>query len=84
MHALETLSETFSDAGRYGDAIEAGLGAVVCEPLRESAHRAVVRAHLAHGNRADALLQYELFRRLLADQPGLEPSDRMTDLVRNW
>jgi DNA-binding SARP family transcriptional activator len=83
MHALETLSETFSDAGRYGDAIEAGLSAVAGEPLRESAHRAVVRAHLAHGNRADALRQYTLFRRLLAAQLGLEPSSLMTALLED-
>src|SRR5262245_13376505 len=81
VHALETLCETFSGEGRYGDAIEAGLSAVACEPLRESAHRAVVRAHLAHGNSSDALRQYELFRRMVGDQLGIEPSHRMTDLL---
>jgi DNA-binding SARP family transcriptional activator len=81
LHALETLSETLSRRGRYGEAVEAGLRAVACEPLRESAHRAVVCAHLAHGNRIDALRQYELFRRMLDDQLGLAPSPLMHDLL---
>ena len=74
LHALEALCDVLIDAGRYGRAIEAGLTAVAGEPLRESAHRIVMRAHLAEGNPSEALRQYELCRRLLHDQLGFAPS----------
>ena len=50
MHALEALAEKLAAAGRYGEAVQAAYAAVVAEPLRESAHRAVVRVHLVEGN----------------------------------
>lgn len=74
LHALEALCQLFAQRGRYESAIDAGLAAVAGEPLRESAHRAVILVHLAEGNRGEALRQYEFFRRLLRDQLGLEPS----------
>ena len=55
MHALEALAEKLADAGRYGEAVQAAYAAVVAEPLRESAHRAVVRVHLVEGNLAEEL-----------------------------
>lgn len=80
LHALEALCDELAVQGRYAEAVEAGLAAIAAEPLRESAHRAVVRAHLAEQNRGEALRQYELFRRLLAEQLGLEPSAEMERL----
>jgi DNA-binding SARP family transcriptional activator len=74
LHALESLCTALITAGRYGQAIEAGLTAVAGEPLRESAHRIVMRAHMAEGNPSEALRQYELCRRLLEDQLGFMPS----------
>lgn len=74
LHALETLCMALIEEGRYGRAIEAGLTAVAGEPLRESAHRVVMRAHLAEGNPTEALRQYELCRRLLDEQLGFQPS----------
>ncbi len=73
LHALEARCSELTRSGRYGKAIEVGLAAVAGEPLRESAHRAVMRVHLAEGNRHEALRQYELCRRVLAPL-GLEPS----------
>ena len=74
LHALEALCERLSAQSRYALAVDAGLAAVAGEPLRESAHRAVMRAHLAEGNRVEALRQYRLCQRLLHDQLGLEPT----------
>jgi DNA-binding SARP family transcriptional activator len=51
LHALEALCERLITAGRYGEAIDAGLAVVAAEPLRESAHRALIKAHLAEGTR---------------------------------
>lgn len=73
LHALETLCYALARKRRYGKAIEVGLAAVVEEPLRESAHRAVMRVHLAEGNRNEALRQYEWCRRGLIPL-GLEPT----------
>ena len=50
------------------------------EPLRESAHRAVMHAHLAEGNRVEALRQYALYRRVVVDQLGVKPSVEMQRL----
>lgn len=74
LHALEELCDTLVLAGRYQEAIEVGLTVVAGEPLRESAHRAVIRAHLAEGNNGEGLRQYAMLRRFLHEQLGLEPS----------
>jgi DNA-binding SARP family transcriptional activator len=74
LHALERSSERMRECGRYPAALRAALAAVQCEPLRESAHRAVIAVHLAEGNHAEALREYQGFRRLLARELGLPPS----------
>ena len=81
VHALERLCDRLVEAERFGEAIEAGMAAMTSEPLRESAHRALVRAHLAEGNRGEALDQYRRFRTLLRDELGLDPSPKMEALI---
>jgi DNA-binding SARP family transcriptional activator len=49
--------------------------------LRESAHRAVSRAHLVEGNLVQAWRQYHLYRNLLATDLGIAPSAAYWDLV---
>jgi DNA-binding SARP family transcriptional activator len=77
LQALEAACKTLRAQGRYGEAAEAGMAAVASEPLRESAHRALVRLHLAQGNAAEAVRQYRLCRTLLRDRLGLVPSPAM-------
>jgi DNA-binding SARP family transcriptional activator len=79
LHALETACDVLIGEGRYADAIEVGLAAVATEPSRETAHRAVMRAHLAEGNRGEALRQYELCQRALKAM-GLRPSSETNRL----
>jgi DNA-binding SARP family transcriptional activator len=81
LHALEAMCDRFTAARRYGEAVEAGLAAVRAEPLRESAHRTLVRAHLAEGNRFEANRQYHNCRRLLHAELGLEPSPGLRELI---
>jgi DNA-binding SARP family transcriptional activator len=81
MHALEQAARRLAAAGRYGDALQAAYAAVGAEPLRESAHRVVVRVHLAEGNVVEALGAYEQFRALLAEELGVAPSSQMDRLV---
>jgi len=82
LHALDALCERLTAAGRHGEAVAAGLAAVRAEPLRESAHRSLIRAHLAAGNRWDATRQYEQCRRVLRDDLGLTPSPDLRALAR--
>jgi DNA-binding SARP family transcriptional activator len=81
LHALERVCEALALAGRFAEAIDAGLAAVTDEPLRESAHRVLIRAHLAEGNRAEALRQYLAYRRLMRSELQLDPSPQITELV---
>jgi DNA-binding SARP family transcriptional activator len=81
LHALEAVAERFIAAGSLPRALEAALAAVRGEPLRESAHRVLIRVHLAEGNAGEALRQYELCRRLLRDRLGVEPSPQLAALV---
>jgi DNA-binding SARP family transcriptional activator len=81
LHALEQLCANLRAAGRYPAALQAGLAAVQCEPLRESAHRRVIEVHLAENNHGEALRQYQGFRRLLADELWLPPSAAIRRLV---
>ena len=81
IHALESLCERLIAFERFGEAIETGLAVAAAEPLRESAHRILIRIHLAEGNGAEALAQYHRFRGLLHDELGLEPSLEMRALV---
>jgi DNA-binding SARP family transcriptional activator len=81
VRALEQVSQQLASAGSFAQALEAGLAAVHAEPLRESAHRCLVAVYLAEGNQAEALRAYGVYRKLLLDQLGLEPSPRMRDMV---
>jgi DNA-binding SARP family transcriptional activator len=82
LHALEDRCARACARGRFTDALRAGLEAVAQEPLRESAHRRVIEVHLAEGNSAEALTQYESFRTLLRTELGLPPSPAIRALVR--
>lgn len=81
LHALEQLSRVSSSAGRHRVAVDAALAAVRVEPLRETAQRTLIEAHLAEGNQSEALRQYEQYCHLLATELGLAPSSRLTDLL---
>lgn len=81
LHVLETLCERLVREGRFARAVEAGVAAVSGEPLRESAQRALIRAHLAEGNRTEALRQYESYEQLLREELNLAPSAELRTLV---
>lgn len=82
LHALEVLSARLAADGHGAAAVEAALAAVVAEPLRESAHRALICAHLSEGNRGEAVRQLSRLRALLRYELGVEPSAKATGLLR--
>jgi DNA-binding SARP family transcriptional activator len=81
LRALDALCDRLTRAGRLNEAMEAALLSVAGDPLRESAHRALVRVHLSEGNAGEAVRAYRLYRRLLDEQLGIQPSERMQELV---
>jgi DNA-binding SARP family transcriptional activator len=81
LHALEAMCRRLTAIGRHGEAVAAGLAAIRAEPLRESAHETLILAHLAEGNRSEAMRQYVRCRGLLMDELGVEPSSALRDLI---
>lgn len=82
LRALETVAARLGAAGRHGEALQAAYLAIRAEPLRESAHRTVVRVHLAEGNVVEALRAHDVFRDLLREELGVPPTEQMTRLVQ--
>jgi DNA-binding SARP family transcriptional activator len=81
LQALERLAATMTLIGRPGVAVELGLAAVRADPYRESAHRALITAFIAQGNRSEALRQYRSYEALAADDLGVEPSTELQELI---
>ncbi|MGX1159808.1 DNA-binding SARP family transcriptional activator [Arthrobacter sp. SLBN-100] len=83
LHALERMSAWYVGAERFDRAIEAALQAIAGDPLRESAHRCLIQAHLAEGNISEARRQVDIYRSLLAEA-GIpaQLSARMHELMR--
>jgi DNA-binding SARP family transcriptional activator len=82
LHALEALTGRLIAAGRWGEAAEAAGAAVRAEPLRESAHAALIQVHLAQGNQSEAVREFIRYRALLHGELGLEPTQRLRRLVQ--
>ena len=81
LHALEMLCEHLTRIGSYGAAVQAGLAAVDREPLRESAHRALIKVHLAEGNAVEAIRRYRQYEAIAARDLGVGPSAMMRSLL---
>jgi DNA-binding SARP family transcriptional activator len=84
LHGLEALSSQLVTLGRFAEAVEAAMVAVAVEPLRESAQRALVAAHLAEGNRVEGQRCFDTYRELLRRDLGAEPAAELTALVHPW
>ena len=82
LHALEALSRAMTAVGRYGEAVDAAMIAISVEPLRESAQRALLEAHLAESNLIEARRDFATYRNLVRRELGVEPSVELADLVR--
>ncbi len=81
LHTLEALARNDLDAGRPGSALVAALAAAGLDPLRESAQRIVIAAHLAEGNASEALRHYAQFKDLLWTELRLRPSARLEAML---
>lgn len=81
LHELESIARQFIELGRYSDAVLIALEAKDAEPLRESSRALLIEAHLHLGNRNEALRQFELYRKVMAEELGLEPTLQLHALV---
>jgi|ERR1700676_2920351 len=81
LHALEAVAARLLAAGSLAEAVHASAAALSAEPLRESAARLLVSAHLAADNTAEAKTVYERYRADLRRELGIEPSPRLRDLI---
>ena len=79
--ALETIARTSLAAGDQQRAEQAASAALTLEPLRETACVLLVRTLLTAGNRALAIQTFERFRRVLAEELGIQPSQELAQLV---
>lgn len=83
VHALEALCTRLRTGGRGAEAVCAGQAAVAAEPLRESAQRLLITAHLAEGTISEADVAAHLgplvvlFGEDCADQSATQPWSRL-------
>ena len=81
LHALEALSRHLVEAGRYAEAVDAAVWAVSAGPLRESAIRVLIEAHLAEDNVIEARRVYQVYSSTVQSELGIEPGKQLADLV---
>jgi len=81
VHALEVIADHLTALGRNPEAVDAALAAIRFDPLRESAHRCLIRIHIREGNRSEALRQFALYRGLLECELGITPSVALIRLI---
>jgi DNA-binding SARP family transcriptional activator len=81
LHALECATQRLVDEGRFGRAVDLAIAVVADEPLRETAHRALIAAHVAEGNVVEARRAFRAYARLMRDELGIPPSARMRRLL---
>lgn len=83
LHGLEALVGELIARERFAEAVSASMMAVSADPLRETAQRSLIRAHLAEGNWCEAYKAYQRCRRLLWDELQIHPSSQLRELIGN-
>lgn len=78
--ALEVASLASASIGQPHQALSHANEALRHSPFRESSHHCRILAHVAAGNRAEALRAYHELRLLLADELGVTPAPDLQSL----
>jgi DNA-binding SARP family transcriptional activator len=84
LHGLEALSRLLVCSGRLPQAVEVAAATVRADPLRESAQRVLIEAHLARGDLDLARQHYDLFRALLDSRLRVGATAALSALVAGW
>jgi predicted ATPase/DNA-binding SARP family transcriptional activator len=72
--ALATLAAYYEHHANAASAVRAYERQLQLDPWREAAHQGLMRVWAGQGERSAALAQYEICRRVLADELAVEPS----------
>ena len=81
LRALECLGAIWIARGDPTLAARDAVEAIGIDPFREGAHRLLIRAHLAAGDRAAAARALAALRTLLAEELGVSPSRETLELL---
>lgn len=84
LHAFEQLSRLLCGAGRHAEGIGAARTVVAADPLRESAQRALVQAHLAAGDVTESRRVLDEYTTLHRRVFGVDPSPRLGKVMAAW
>jgi DNA-binding SARP family transcriptional activator len=80
--ALGVLADACLSSGDAPEAAKWAEQAIALAPFRETGYRHLMEAHVAAGNRAEALRVYERCRRHLAEELGTYPSPETESILR--
>jgi DNA-binding SARP family transcriptional activator len=81
LRALECLGEIWLAQGDPRLAARDAAEAIGLDPFREGAHRLLIRAHLASGERAAAVRAYDACQQIFRDELGVQPAPETTALI---
>jgi TolB-like protein len=82
IEALCALADRSEEAGDLEGAMAAANRLLALDPLREQAHRLLMRGHGAQGRLGAALKQFETCRETLARELGVQPEAATQELYR--
>ena len=82
LHALEALCRALIDRGRCAEAVDVAMTAVSADPLRETAQLLLIEAHLAERNWREARRAFDLYRKVLRAELGVEPGRPLFQLLQ--
>ncbi len=80
--ALRTLIRCSEQNDDHSDACEYGYQLVAAEPWNEENHRELMRLLVLCGQRSAALMQYQVCRRILTDELGVEQAPETIELYK--
>ncbi|TXC66780.1 hypothetical protein FSC37_16115 [Piscinibacter aquaticus] len=80
--SLAELSDMAERAQDWADALGHARELLALDPLAEDAHRRLMRLHYLAGDRAAALLAFDVCERILKDEVGARPSPETLALLR--
>jgi PAS domain S-box-containing protein len=81
-HMLARMAEIYAGRGRYAEAAQTCHRALVREPCRESFHYTLMKCLVRLGRSDQALAQFGVCQRVLADELGVEPMSETRRLHR--
>jgi WD40 repeat protein/DNA-binding SARP family transcriptional activator len=80
IEALQDLAGAYEARGAFERGVQVARRAVALDPLRESAHRTLMRLLALAGERSAAIAQYDACCRILADELGVEAEEETRTL----